>query len=140
MKPIAAYLQPLPPEVTLCVYQDDTLIFSRKGKWLYPIFELEDFLASYQGKRDNLQIHDTAIGKGAIVLFLRLGVKAIHGDLVSSLAKEYMESYNKKTSSVVVFSYQKLVPKLLCGTEELFADETDGTKMYDELQRRAKRL
>lgn len=140
MKTTSAYLQPLPPEKTLCVYQDDTLIFSSKGKWLYPIFELEDFLSSYKGKQDCLQIHDTAIGKGAVVLLLRLGVKAIHGDLVSSLAKEYVESYIADTSQVVVFSYQKLVPKLLCATEELFADETDGTKMYNELQRRAKRI
>ena len=80
----------LPKDTSLCVYADENLIFSCKGKWLMPLFELETFLTTYTGSRDCLSAHDSAVGKAAAVLMIRLGIKRIHADLASDCAKNYM--------------------------------------------------
>ena len=67
-------------------------IFYSESKWLHPIFEFETFLETYDGPRDNLTAWDSAIGKAAAVLLIRLGIKKLHGELVSELAVKYVDS------------------------------------------------
>ena len=38
------YKSPLKENTTLEIFNNDTLIFSNSGKWLMPLFALEDFL------------------------------------------------------------------------------------------------
>ena len=76
-----SYTQPLPQNVSLQVFNRDFLIFESSGKWLHPLFELEEFLKTYDGERDMLCSHDCAVGKAAAVLTIRLRIKKINADL-----------------------------------------------------------
>ncbi len=133
------YTDTLPEGCSLCVYNGDELIFSSGGKWLMPLFELEEFLRTYTGARDNLCAHDTAVGKAAAFLMVRLGIRAVHAELASSLAAEYIDGVNKAAGKVcIVFSYTKLIPRLMCATEAELAPMTDEEQMYGALLARAK--
>lgn len=126
------YKQPLKDGLTLCVYNNDTLIFSDGGRWLTPLFALEEFLHTYEGDRSNLAAHDTAAGKAAAILMVRMGIKRVHINLMSELALTYYESNR------VEASYEKKIEKLACKTETLLETLTDPDEMYRLLRMRAK--
>lgn len=118
----------------LKIYNNDELIFSSESKWLHPLFEFEDFLKTYTGPKDNLRSHDSAIGKAAAVLTLRLGIKNIHADLLSSLALDYINS----TIGTGHITYDKLIDRLMCQTENQLEQLTDSDEMYYLLRKRAR--
>lgn len=124
----------LPPGTTLLVCSGDKEIFSSSGKWLHPLFELEDFFKTYTGSKKDLSAHDTAIGKAAAVLMTRLGIKKMHGDITSTLALNYIKKNHP--DSCLTFTYQ--VPRLLCATEEQLENLDDSDEMYYLLRQRAK--
>ena len=133
-----AYKKPLLENTTLEVFNNDELIFKSIGKWLNPLFDLEKFLLSYKGRKDNLCAHDTAVGKAAAVLMLRLGVKNIYANLASRLALDYIAQVNKKEKSNISFEYESIVDRLLCATEDQLEDLFDEDEMYSLLRQRAK--
>ena len=118
----------------LKVFDGDTQIFYSESKWLHPIFEFEDFLKTYNGPLDNLRAWDSAIGKAAAVLLIRLGVLQIHGELVSKLAVDY----TSKTLGEGKLTYDTLVDRLMCQTESQLENLTDSDEMYYLLRQRAK--
>ena len=118
----------------LKIYNNDELIFSSESKWLHPLFEFEEFLKTYTGPRDNLRSHDSAIGKAAAVLTLRLGIKNIHADLLSSLGLEYINS----TLGTGHITYDKLIDRLMCQTENQLEKLKDADEMYYLLRKRAR--
>ncbi len=126
------YQEPMPEGKTLCVYNHDNLIFSDNGRWLTPLFALEQFLSTYQGKKDCLSAHDTAAGKAAAVLMARCGIKRAHINLISDLALEYYQTQG------ILVSYEKRIEQLACKTEELLSSITDEEEMYRILRMRAK--
>lgn len=133
-----AYKTSLPPGKTLCVYNDDELIFTADGKWLMPLFELEQFLDSRTGPRINLSAHDTVIGKAAVVLLIRMGISHIHADLASERACEYAGSVNRNCPEHgISFSANSIVPEIACATEKQFAVMDDPDAMYRILRQRA---
>lgn len=119
------------------IFDDNKLIFSSQSKWLHPIFEFETFLQEQEkiGKKitvtENFSAHDTAIGKAAAVLLMRLGIKKIHGDLVSKLALDY---------SGGIITYDTLVDRLMCQTEGILEELTDVDEIYYILRKRANRV
>ena len=125
-----AYKKPLSENTTLEVFNNDELIFSSYGKWLNPLFELEKILSTYTGNRDNLCAHDTAVGKAAVVLMLRLGVKNIYANLASRLALDYISQINKNEKSNISFEYDLIVDRLLCATENQLENLSDEDEMY----------
>jgi ABC-type Mn2+/Zn2+ transport system ATPase subunit len=130
---------PLPGGITLQVFAGDKLIFSSSDKWLMPIFELEDFMESYNGTRTDLKAHDTAIGKAAAVMMVRLGITHIHANIASGLAEVYITTLNgSRTESFIELMYDVKVPKLLCATEDQLAPMSDSDAMYRILRQRAK--
>ncbi len=135
------YLNPLPENVSLQIFNGDELIFQSGGKWLYPLFEFEEFLKTYSGSRDDLYSHDSAIGKAAAALSIRLGICKINADLLSGCAKDFIEQRNgsfvKDTLSSVTVSYKTLIPSLMCKTEQLLADVSDIEEIYKILWLRA---
>lgn len=133
-----AYKKPLSENTTLEVFNNDELIFSSYGKWLNPLFELEKILSTYTGNRDNLCAHDTAVGKAAVVLMLRLGVKNIYANLASRLALDYISQINKNEKSNISFEYDLIVDRLLCATENQLENLSDEDEMYSILRQRAK--
>ena len=128
----------------LKIFNGNTLIFSSESKWLHPIFEFEDFLREKDKNTNglpysqmlNLTAHDSAIGKAAAVLLVRLGIRKMHGDLVSSLAVDYVE----KTLGPSCITYDKLVDRLMCQTESILDPLTDVDEMYYILRKRADRV
>ncbi len=126
------YKQPLKEGLTLCVYNNEELIFSDTGRWLTPLFALENFLNTYEGDRSNLAAHDTAAGKAAAILMVRMGIKRVHINLMSELALTYYKANG------VVASYEKMIKKLACKTEALLETLTDSDEMYRLLRIRAK--
>ena len=118
----------------LKIFDGDTQIFYSQSKWLHPIFEFEDFLKSYDGPRDNFRAWDSAIGKAAALLLIRLGVKQMHGELTSKLAVEYVESVLGKDK----ITWDTLVDRLMCQTEGQLESLTDSDEMYYLLRQRAK--
>lgn len=113
---------------------DGNQIFSSESKWLHPIFEFETFLGSYNGDRTFFRAHDSAIGKAAAVLLVRLGVKKMHGDLTSRLAADYVASTLGKDA----ITWTELVDRLMCQTESQLENLTDSDEMYYLLRQRAK--
>ena len=160
------YTDELPERTTLQVFKDDELIFSSGGKWLNPLFELEDFLrgkdffaketsspaqdCSSNGNAPTqsavpspaqvLSSHDSAIGKAAAVLSIRLGIKKIHADLCSQNALNYINQLNQTLTpqEQIQITYKNLVPKLMCQTEAELEPLFDSDQMYFLLRQRAK--
>ena len=106
----------------LKIFDGERLIFSSQSKWLHPIFEFEDFLADYDGPKDNFRAWDSAIGKAAAVLLIRLGVKQLHGELVSELAVKY----TTQTLGEGKITWDTLVDRLMCQTESILNPLSDA--------------
>lgn len=144
MSNLELFKNPLKNGNSLEVFNDVGLVFQSSGKWLHPLFELEDFLKNFSEKKSNLYAHDTAIGKAAAVLMIRLNIKHINANLISSLALDYINFYNQKiaksqTEKIEVFYTQK-VHRLLCATEEQLENLSDADEMYFLLRQRAKKV
>ena len=131
---------PLPPGTTLAVYQGERPVFQSSGKWLHPLFELEQaFSAGTLPPAAGLSLHDSAIGKAAAVLIIRMGIRRIHADIASGLARDYVQEVNRNlpAGEQVEFSYTHLVERLLCATEAQLAPLQDSDSMYFLLRQRA---
>lgn len=118
-----------------------------------PLFELERFLngqrcsatgCEFASPWDNippagdLRVHDTAVGLAAAVLMVRMGVARIHADLASERAVEFIKAVNAAGGHPPIeFTWDRLVPKLLCATEGALAAMTSRDEMYRDLRRRA---
>lgn len=142
-----SYRNPLSENTTLEVYNGGDLIFKNSGKWLYPLFDLEEFLKNFKGDKSNLRAHDTAIGKAAAVLMFRMNIHHIHANLISELALEYLESKNKaneisckENKTGVEVHFDSKVRRLLCATENQLEPLFDEDEMYFLLRQRAKRV
>ena len=137
-----AYTDKLPQGISLQVFNGDSLIFQSSGKWLHPLFEFEDFLKTFDGPKDDLKSHDSAIGKAAALLSIRCGIKKINAELLSQNAKNYIEEVNQKAedSQKIELIWTNLIPKLLCQTENQLEDLHDSDQMYFLLRQRAKKV
>ncbi len=98
------------------VRKQDQIIFENDGKWLHPLFALEDFLSesAYEGK--DLTLEDKLIGRGAAVLIARMGIKKCHGRVVSRKALPVLEKYR------IEVSWDELIDTLACQTEQVLTD------------------
>lgn len=136
-----SYLDSLPKEISLQVFSNDELIFSSSGKWLNPLFELENFFKNNSISKENLSSHDSALGKAAAALTIRLGIKKINTDLLSENAKKYIDEFNKSIKNPaekIQLNYTTLVPKLMCQTENQLENLFDPEQIYFLLRQRAK--
>jgi hypothetical protein len=112
---------------------DDKVLYSNDGKWLYPLFDLEDYLKDHPDLLHKATIWDKVIGKAAALLILRMGGNRIHGVVMSELAADTLENAG------VAHSFDALVPQIDCQTEELLKDVVDPDEAYLILCKRAKR-
>ena len=116
---------------TLEAFSGEALIFHSDGKWLYPLFELENFLATTDYKPAHLVVKDKIVGRAAALLLIRLGVGYVIAGIMSRPGKEALEKYEVK------YEYERLVDRIACRTEELLIDEYDPQKAYAMLKERA---
>src|SRR5206468_10942921 len=102
-------------EPALTVLQDGTTIFTSRGKWLHPLFELEAYLAEHAFQPENLILQDKIIGKAAALLIHRLGFRTVKAGILSRLGEAVLQRHG------TVYTYEQLVEHIHCQTEELLA-------------------
>jgi zinc transport system ATP-binding protein len=120
-------------EATLELYRDSELLFQSKGKWLYPLFELEEFLASAGLDLGSLSVRDKIVGKAAALLLVRLGLRRIRAGVISELAREMLDRFQ------VRYSWETLVERIDCQTEDILKDIDDPGEAYRIVCRKAGR-
>ena len=116
---------------TLEVFYKKTLIFSSNGNWLYPLFELEHFLAGHDDDPKALVAYDKIVGKAAALLWARLGIGYLNAGILSRPGRDALERHK------VRYCYEGLVDRIACQTEEILIDEFDPEAAYAILKKRA---
>ena len=120
-------------ETTLTVFHNGTPIFTSDGKWLHPLFELEDYLAEHAFQPDHLILQDKIIGKAAALLIHRLGFRTVLAGILSRLGEAVLQRHG------IVYTYEQLVERIHCQTEELLATGEDPEEAYQLVKVRAGR-
>jgi Domain of unknown function (DUF1893) len=118
---------------TLIVLHDSTPIFTSHGKWLYPLFELEAYLADHAVQPENLILQDKIIGKAAALLIHRLGFRTVKAGVLSRLGEAVLQRHG------IAYTYEQLVDRIHCQTEELLATVEDPEEAYRLVKIRAGR-
>jgi hypothetical protein len=118
---------------TLAVLQDGTPIFTSHGTWLYPLFALEAYRAAHALQPAYLTLQDTIIGKAAALLFLRMGLHTVKAGVLSRRGEAVLQRHG------IAYSYEQLVDRIHCQTEELLATVEDPEAAYQLVKARAGR-
>ena len=103
----------LPEGISLEVHKDGELIFHSRGKWLYPLFELEEFLDHQDYNAASLELHDRIAGRAAASLICRMGFRSCRIDTISEPALQVFQREG------VHCGHETLVEKILCKTEDI---------------------
>ena len=117
---------------SLIVYISDQVVFQSDGKWLYPLFDLEDYLLNHHVDMKLAHVHDKVVGKAAALLMVRLGVGRVHGVLMSDLASQVFETWE------IPYSFDQQVERIDCQTEAILQEISDPEIAYNILYDRAK--
>jgi zinc transport system ATP-binding protein len=122
-------------ETTLRVRRPETgeVLFETGGKWLHPLFELEDFLRGRDMDVGNLVLEDKIIGLGAAALIARMGFRRCRAGLLSDRAVPLLERYG------ISYEWDRRVERLGCMTEEIISVGASLDAIHAELSRRAGR-
>jgi hypothetical protein len=120
-------------EPTLTLLRDRVPIFTSHGKWLHPLFELEDYLADHPISLEHLVLQDKIIGKAAALLIHRLGFHTVKAGILSKPGEAVLRRH------VIIYTYEQLVDRIRCQTEELLVEVEDPEEAYDLLKVRAGR-
>ena len=118
-------------EPTLTVLHESTPIFTSYGKWLHPLFELEAYLAAHAIEPDHLILQDKIIGKAAALLIHRMGFQTVKAGILSRLGEAVLQRHG------IVYTYEQLVNRIHCQTEELLATVEDPEEAYRLVKVRA---
>jgi hypothetical protein len=120
-------------EVTLRAFHGKREVFSSTGKWLHPLFELEEFLRSSSHSSRLLRVEDKIVGKAAALLLVRLGIRNVKAGVMSELGRDVLERYQ------VLYSAAETVARIDCQTEILLAEVEDPEQAYRIVAARAGR-
>ena|SRR5437899_3324384 len=120
-------------EPTLTVLHEGTPIFTSHGNWLYPLFELEAYLAEHPVQLERLVLQDKIIGKAAALLIHRLGFRTVKAGILSRLGEAVLLRHG------IAYTYEQLVDRIHCQTEELLATVEDPEEAYRLVKVRAGR-
>jgi len=109
--------------MNLQVYDSyDHCVFSDDGHWLHPLFALLDTLSERPVDVSEWRLCDKVIGRGAAVLIVKAGIRTAYGGLVSRRALPILEAHG------VAVSWDELVDRIACMTEEAITPEMDLEK------------
>lgn len=123
----------LPEGVSLQVLDGEKVVFTSSGKWLYPLLDLEEFLAVEKLDAKELFLHDQITGRAAAALTIRLGFVRVKSHLLSRLAEELYQNYQ------VTYYYDTRVDRILCQTENIIDDSMSLSEIYQLIQSRDRR-
>ncbi len=118
---------------TLTVLHEGTPIFTSHGNWLHPLLELEAYLAEHSFQPANLILQDKIIGKAAALLILRMGFHTVKAGVLSRLGEAVLQRHG------ITYTYEQLVDRIHCQTEELLATVEDPEEAYRLVKVRAGR-
>ncbi|HWS00202.1 MAG TPA: DUF1893 domain-containing protein [Prolixibacteraceae bacterium] len=118
-------------EHSLILFHDNRQVFTSDEHWLYPLFELEQFLKASPIPADQLFLKDKIAGKAAASLIVRLGIRNCFIELLSERAIPVFEHYGVK------YAYDQLVDHIQCRTEDLITDKMSMEDTYLFLRKRA---
>lgn len=121
-------------EHSLIVRQKDQIVFTSDQHWLYPLFELEDFLKKSGAGAKDLFLTDKIAGKAAACLIVFLGIKRCHIELLSERAIPVF------VANEVQFTYDHLVEHIQCRTEDLITNKMTIADTWLFLRKRAGRV
>ncbi len=124
----------LPMEHALEVRHDGTLIFWSDGKWLHPLFDLAAFLAASPLASGELRLRDKIVGRAAALLAVHLGIGHVHADVLSRHGQAVLMQFG------VAHTYDTLVDRIACRTEDLLLNDTDPADAFTMLAERARRV
>ena len=119
------------PDVSLELVVDGRSVFTSRGKWLHPLFELEGWLQRNPTDVSHAEIHDKIVGRGSAFLIARLGIRTVHAGLLSRLGKDVFDRRG------ITCSWDLLLDQIECRTEGLLRDVTDVDTAYRILSERA---
>jgi hypothetical protein len=74
---------------------------------------------------------DKVVGKAAAMIMVHLGIQRVHAGIMSRLAVTFLENRG------IPFTYDELVDRVLCRTEELLAEIEDPAEAFRFIKRRA---
>jgi len=126
-----SYKYPNPQGITLSLWQQERMIWSSKGHWLLPLFELEAFLNTSHLNPKELAVHDTIQGKAAAALCIYLSLGKVAVDLISEGALGLYASHQTD----VVFTER--TERIQCITETMITDDMEIKDIYSMLRRKA---
>jgi hypothetical protein len=99
-------------DATLEVFLRGRVIFSSRGHWLYPLFELESFFENKSYDLSRVTVRDRVVGRGAAFLLTRLGIGALRAGVLSRRALDILDRAGTS------YTWITLVEKISCRTEE----------------------
>lgn len=105
-------------------------VFSSAGRWLHPLFELGDFLATAGIDASAAELRDKVVGRGSAFLIVRLGIRRVHAVLLSRLGKDVLDRAG------VALTWDTLVDRIACATESLLEGITDPDEAWRILRAR----
>ncbi len=120
-------------DASLEFLMDGQVLFASAGKWLHPLFELEQFLKIRGINASQGEIRDKVVGRGSAFLIARLGARRTHAGMLSRLGKEVLDRAG------VACTWDVLVEEIDCGTENLLREVTDPEEAYRLLAERARK-
>jgi hypothetical protein len=120
-------------DISLAFLVDGQVLFSSTGKWLHPLFELEQFLKARQISASTGEIRDKVVGRGSAFLMVRLGVRKAHAGLLSRLGKDVLERAR------VTLTWDTLIDEIQGSTEGILREVTDPEEAYPILAERARK-
>ncbi|NLN70820.1 MAG: DUF1893 domain-containing protein [Chloroflexi bacterium] len=118
---------------TLTVVVDEQVVFQSFGKWLHPLFELEDHLSEHCIDLKHALLVDKVVGKAAALLMIHLGAGKVHGLLMSKLAMRSFEHYG------IPYSFDHSIERIQCQTELILEAIDEPEEAYQILRKRAQR-
>ncbi len=121
-------------EHSLVVKHNDKIVFTSDQHWLYPLFELEDYLKKSGISVKDLFLQDKIAGKAAACLIVFLGIKKCHIELLSERAIPVF------VANDIQFTYDNLVEHIQCRTEDLITSKMNIADVWLFLRKRAGRV
>ncbi len=106
-------------------------LFVSDSKWIYPLFELEEFLGASGLRPGSLQVRDRVVGRAAALVQVYLGLGSVHAGLMSEGGRSVLELHH------IPMTFDRLVDLIGCQTELILAAELDPGRAYRMLRRRA---
>lgn len=120
-------------KISLRVLLKEKEIFQSNRKWIYPLFDLEEFLKEHPINMNLATVHDKVVGFAAAFLILHLGAAHVHGDVMSESAAILL------TKEGIPHTYTKLVKRIDCQTEIRLKEISDPNIAYEILCKTANR-